>query len=349
MQEIKQNLKTLCEVIGVSGLENIASQKAAELLKEFTSEVTVDHFGNVVGVIKSKNPNAKTLLLDAHIDEIGMIVTAIDDKGVLKVSTCGGFDRKLISAQEVTIHCADKDIMGVVGSKPPHLEKGDEAKQVPEIDDIFIDIGFSKEQAEQHVQLGDRITIKSTFNELLNNRISSKALDDRAGVAAILEALRLLKDKELDVNLVAVFSAQEEVSCVGAKIASYGVNPDEAIAVDVSFAYTSDADEHKCGKMGKGVMIGVSAVLDKRMSDKLTAIAKEKEIPYQIEVMGGRSTGTNADAIVITRNGVNASVLSIPEKYMHTPVEVVEIADIEAVAKLIAEYAIAMKSTKEDK
>ncbi|WMJ23879.1 M20/M25/M40 family metallo-hydrolase [Paludicola sp. MB14-C6] len=339
MQEIKNNLKELCLSVGVVGLENIASQKAAEILKQYTDDVTIDYFGNVIGMIKSKKENAKTLLLDAHIDEIGMIVTSIDDKGFVKVASCGGMDRRLLAAQEVTIHGTNKDIIGIVGSKPPHLEKGEEATQVPEVDSIFIDIGYTKEQAEQYIALGDRVTINSTFQEMLNNRVSVKAMDDRSGVVSILEALRLLKGKELDVNLAILFSSQEEVGGTGARVGSYGISPDYAIAIDVSFAYTSDADEHKCGKMGKGVMIGVSALLDKKMSDDLVAIAKEKEINHQIEVITGRSTGTNADSILITKGGVKTAVLSIPEKYMHTPIEMVEVGDIEAVAQLIAEYA----------
>lgn len=342
MQEIKNNIKTLCTAIGVAGLENLASKAAAEMLKEYTNDVKIDHFGNVIGMIHSKKENAQTILLDAHIDEIGMIVVAIDDKGYLKVANCGGIDRRLLSAQEVTVHCASGDLLGVVGSKPPHLEKGDEAKQVPEIDDVFIDIGFNKEQAEERVKLGDRVTLRSTYRELLNDRVSVKALDDRSGVVSILEALKLLKGKELNANLAILFSAQEEIGGAGAKIGSYGITPDIAIAVDVSFAYTSDAEEHKCGKMGKGVMIGVSALLDKLLSDELIEIAKDKEIPYQIEVLTGRSTGTNADSIICTKNGVRTGILSIPEKYMHTPIEVVELGDLQAVARLLAEYVLSM-------
>lgn len=338
MQDINKNIKKLCEAIGVAGLENKASQKAAKLLKEYVDDVVIDNFGNVIGKIVSKNPNAKTVLLDAHIDEIGMIVTAIDDKGFLKVSNCGGIDRRLLCAQEVTVHCSGDDLLGIIGSKPPHLEKADEAKKIAAIDDVFVDIGFTKEEAEKKVNLGDRITINSTYNELLNNRISIKSLDDRSGVVSILEALKLLKGKDLDVNVVVLFSAQEEIGCMGAKIGVYGHTPDYAIVVDVSFAYTSDAEKHKCGVLGKGVMIGVSAFLDKKMSDDLIQTAKNNEIPYQIEVITGRSTGTNADAIITSKNGVRTAVLSIPLKYMHSPIEVIEIGDIEAVASLIHAY-----------
>lgn len=337
MEMIKQNLKALCLATGVSGLEHEASNVAAKLLSHYTETVKIDHFGNVVALIKSSDPSAKTVLLDAHIDEIGMVVTAADDKGFVKFANCGGVDRRLLSAQLVTIH-GKKDIIGVVGSKPPHLESKEEAGKIPEIGEMFIDIGYDKETALQHISLGDKITIPSEFVEMLNDRVSCKAIDDRAGVCAILAALELLKGKNLPVNVGVQFTSREEVGGQGAKVASFTASPDMAIAVDVSFALTPDADEYKCGKMGAGVMIGYHAILDKALSDKLVAITQEKGIKHQIEVMGGRGTGTNADEIILTKSGVPTGVLSIPLKYMHTPVEQVALCDIEETAKLMAEF-----------
>ncbi len=337
MDRMKENLKALCLATGVSGLENEASNVAAKMLLNYTKDVSIDHFGNVVGMIKSSNKDAKTILLDAHIDEIGMVVTAIDDKGFVKFANCGGIDRRLLSAQIVTIH-GKKDIVGVVGSKPPHLESKDDANKIAEITDMFIDVGYDKETALEYISLGDKITIPSEFVEMLNDRVSCKAMDDRSGVCAILEALELLKGKDLPVNVAVQFSSREEVGGQGAKVASYTASPDMAIAVDVSFAFTPDAVEHKCGKMGEGVMIGYHSTLDKTFSDKLVAIAKEKEIKYQIEVMGGRSTGTNAEEIFLTKAGVRTSLLSIPLKYMHSPIEQVALCDIEETAKLMAEF-----------
>lgn len=345
MQAIKDNLKILCAAIGVSGLEHVASNKAAEMLREFTNEVTVDYFGNVVGWIRSKNPNAKTLLLDAHIDEIGLIVVAIDDKGFLKVAGCGGVDRRLLAAQEVTVHCKNGDLLGIVGSKPPHLEKGDDAKQVPEIEDIFIDIGFNEEQAKERVSLGDRATIRSTFRELSNDCVSSKALDDRSGVVAILEALRMLKSKDLDVNIAALFSCQEEVGKAGATVGAYGIEPDIGIAVDVGHALTADAKPHKCGKLAEGVMIDVGILLCKELGDSLIKVAKDNNIRHQIEVGTGGTTGTNADPIIVTKNGTKTAVLSIPLKYMHTPIELISVHDVVATATLIAKYAESVGKT----
>lgn len=339
MERLEKNLMELCMATGVAGLEFEASRVAASLLKKYTTDVAVDHFGNVVGKISSKDKNAKTLLLDAHIDEIGMVLTSIDDKGFLRVSNCGGIDRRLLCAQLVTIH-GKKDIIGVVGSKPPHLEKADEANKIAELDEMFIDIGMSKEEAQRVTSLGDKITIRSDFTRMLNDRVSSKALDDRAGVASILEALELLYKKDLPFNLVVLFSAREEIGGQGAKVAAYTASPDFAIAVDVSFAHTPDAKAYKCGKMDEGTMIGYHAVLDKPMSDKLVALAKKEKIKHQLEVMGGRSTGTNADEIIMTKGGVRTALLSIPQKYMHTPIEQVSLHDIEETAKLIAAFVL---------
>lgn len=337
MERIKNNLKALCLATGVSGLENEASNVASEMLKQYTDNVSIDHFGDVMAVIKSNKKDAKTILLDAHIDEIGMVVTAVDEKGFVKFSNCGGVDRRLLCGQIVTIH-GKKDLVGVVGSKPPHLETKEESEKIAKIDDMFIDIGYDKETALQYIALGDKITIPSEFVEMLNDRVSCKAIDDRSGVCAILETLEILKGKELPVNVAVQFSSREEIGGQGAKISSYVASPDMAIAVDVSFAFTPDAVEHKCGKMGDGTMIGYHAILDKTFSDRLLAIAKDKKIDYIIEPLGGSSTGTNADEIILTKGGVRTALLSIPLKYMHTPIEEIALSDIKATAELMAEF-----------
>ncbi len=182
-------------------------------------------------------------------------------------------------------------------------------------------------------------TYVSRFAELQNGRVTSRSLDDRSGAAAILHALELLKDKPFGCSLTVVFSSQEETGGMGAATTAYRVKPDAAIAVDVSFALTSDADEVKCGKMGGGAMIGISPILNHGMTDELVSIAKTRRILWQTEVMGGR-TSTNADQISIAAGGVRTALLSIPLKYMHTPVEVVQVSDVEAVGSLIAQYIL---------
>lgn len=332
--DIKQVLFELTSKNGVSGDEFSASEYAKTLLSEYLDS-EVDAFGNVYGRPKFFDVEKKTILLDAHIDEIGMIVTYITDEGFLKVSNCGGLDNRVLLSQQVEVLCKGGIIRGFVTSTPPHLEKDDTV--VPVIDDIFIDIGMSKSQAEAVVCLGDRVLIKNELISLQGDVVTSNALDDRAGVATILYALDLLKNKDTKYNVCAMFSSQEETGERGAKIGAYNIAPDMAIEVDVSFAMTAGDKPDKCGKLGKGPMIGVAPSLSRKMSDELINIAKENEIPYQIEVMNGM-TGTNADVIGVTHNGVKTSTISVALKYMHTPVEVVSLADIENTAKLIAKF-----------
>lgn len=330
-------LKKLTAEYGGSGDELFPSQTAAELLKEFTDDITYDNLGSVIAHIGKRCDNKPTVLIDAHIDEISMIVTHITNDGFLKVGACGGIDAHILPAQQAVIF-GKKRLLGIVATKPPHLAKGDDAKKVMKVTDISIDTGLSGDEAKELISLGDRVYICSSPAELCGGKFTSRAIDDRAGVTAILYSLELLsKEKELPVNLTVSFSSQEEVGTRGAKAAGFLTEPDYAIAVDVSFAHTSDADEIQCGKLGKGVMIGVSPTLDKEMSKALTDCAEKAGIPYQIEVMAG-TTGTNADAISVSGKGVRACTLSIPIRYMHTPVEVAKISDIEATGRLIYQY-----------
>lgn len=332
--DIKAALKALTEETGVSGDEFSASRKAAEFLSQYADGISVDDFGNVTGFIKCGRPNAKTLLLDAHIDSVGLIVTYIDDKGFLSVGACGSPDIKTYLAQSVTIH-GKRAVQGVVSTLPPHVSKDN---KTPEIGDISIDVGMTKEQAEEVISLGDRVTVNSRFRELCGSLISAPAVDDRSGVCAILEALDILKGKPLRCDLAVCFSAQEETGSRGAKQTAFRIQADEAIAVDVSFGGTPDSDPKETAKLGSGVMIGFSPCLDKEMSNALRELAKSRNIPFTSEVMPDL-TSTNADEIAVAGKGAKCCTLSFPIRYMHTSVETVDLNDISATARLIAEYA----------
>ena len=337
-RELTEILFKLTEQNGISGDEFCAAKTAASLLEKYTSDVTVDDFDNVIANIGKREEGKPHIMLDAHIDEIGFIVTYITDEGFLKISNCGGIDRRLLLAQQIEVLCSNgQKIIGVITSTPPHLESDN--KKAPKLEDIFVDVGMPKDKVEELVSLGDRVIISNNPCELLGDRVTSKCLDDRAGVVTLIQTLDLLKDEldSLSCSISVVFSSQEETGERGVKTAAYKVNPDMAIAVDVSFAKVFGESKEKCGEMGKGPMIGVSSSLTKAMSNRLIEIAKDREIPYQIEVMGG-TTGTNADAIGVTRGGVKTATVSIPLKYMHTPVEVISISDIENSAYLIAEF-----------
>lgn len=331
--ELLKILTELCAQRGVSGDEKNASEKAAQLLREY-SDVTTDAFGNVYGIVGTHEQSKQTLLLEAHIDEIGMIVTYIADDGFLKISACGGTDERVLTAQQVTV-CGRQSLTGVVTSIPPHLQKDGESS---ESGSYYVDIGMTKQQAEKVVSLGDRVLVENELEIMREHIVTSKSLDDRSGVAAVLWVLDKLKGKQTNYNISVLFAAQEETGERGAQTGAYRLSPDLAVAVDVSFAKTHFESEEDCGIMGRGVMIGVAPSLCAELSDAFINTAKQSDIPYQIEVMNGK-TGTDADKISVTKSGVKTVTLSIPLKYMHTPTEVLDLRDIDYTASLIAEFA----------
>ncbi len=331
--EVKELLRELCALKGTSGAENGAAEVSAKMLQKYMP-VTRDVLGNVTGVREGKNP----ILLDAHIDQIGLIVTGIDDDGFVKVAKVGGSDIRVLTAARVIIH-GKEEVFGVIPSVPPHLRSSkDEGKALP-FDEIAIDIGMTKEEGLKLIAPGDRITFIAPFDTLLGNRIASPCIDDRAGVAAILRCLQLLEGKENLCGIEVMFSAQEETGGSGAAAGAFNASSKEAIACDVSFASAPGVSAEKYASLGKGTLVGFAPALDYAMSKKLMQIAKEKEIPASEEVMGGR-TGTNGDDIQIAGGGIKTGLLSIPIRNMHTAVEVVDLADIESTAKLMAEYII---------
>lgn len=287
--------------------------------------------GSLVAVMAGES--AYTIMLDAHIDEIGFIVTSVDG-GFVKVAKVGGIDIRTLPASEVIIH-GKRDVIGVFATLPPHLKKGED--DLPELGDMVIDTGY--DSLEGIVSAGDRVTFRREPRELFDGRLTGKSLDDRAGVAALIATAHKLKGKKLPCNVKFLFSDQEELGCLGAKTAAFTLSPDEAVAVDVSFGDGPDIAADKCGKLGKGPMIGVSPVLSADITDELKKIAIQKNIPYQIEVMGGK-TSTNADVITLTKSGIPTALVSIPLRNMHTAAEVASTDDIEALALLLAEYVM---------
>lgn len=322
-------LKKLTAVPAVSGREDNLYDLLNGILSEY-GKVSTDSMNNIFCTFGS----GYHILLDAHTDEIGLAVTSVTDDGFLKVGACGGIDKRMLLGYEVSVW-GKREIKGVISTLPPHLQKGEDEKKVPDIDEVSVDIGMRKEAAERLVSAGDRITFKRKFSNLVGGLISSNCLDDRAGVASILLALDELK--RLPVKITVMFSSQEELGTRGAKTGPFGKAADEAIAVDVSFGYTPGCKKEECGEIGKGPMIGISPILNKEISEMLIKTAKNNNIPYQTEVMSGR-TGTNADVISVSEKGIKCGLISIPLKYMHSPVEVVDVQDIENVSALIAAY-----------
>ncbi|MBQ7203549.1 MAG: M20/M25/M40 family metallo-hydrolase [Eubacterium sp.] len=317
---------------GVSGDEGCITKVLCELLEPY-GEVTTDAIGNVFVTFGE----GYHYLLDAHIDEIGMIVKAVTDDGFIKVEACGGVDNRMLLSSEVTVWGREK-LCGVISNIPPHLQKDDDSSKAPKLEDVAIDVGLTKDEADKLIAPGDRVTFRRNFERLCGTQLCSNVLDDRSGVAALILAINKLKGA--DCKVTAMFSVQEELGMRGSTVGAFGKAVDEAIAVDVSFGYSPKCKKSDCGIVGKGPMIGVAPVLDREMSDKLVKTAEDNNIPYQLEVMGGNRTGTNADAISLTESGIRTSLISIPLKYMHSPVEVIDIKDVENTAELIAAYVL---------
>ncbi|MBR5438063.1 MAG: M20/M25/M40 family metallo-hydrolase [Clostridia bacterium] len=332
------DLKKLCfdlaGMTGTSGDEREAAVFAKSELEKYMN-VNIDTLGNVVGTFGDGKVH---VLLDAHIDQIGMVVRGIDDKGFLLVDRVGGPDERILVGSEVVVH-GKEPLFGVVCSTPPHLLSAEDKKAGVNIKKMAIDIGYSKEDAEKLVEIGDRITLRSCQSELLNGNIVSGAFDDRCSVAVILRALEMVEGKINNLAVTALFSVQEETGGSGAKTGSFSAMPDYAIAVDVGFGDDPYTEKSTTITLGKGPSIGISPTLDRAFTNELKAICKDKDIPYQHDVMGGR-TGTNADSINNTGKGVKTALLSVPLRYMHTGIEVINIDDIENTARLIAEYLL---------
>ncbi|MGN1482021.1 M42 family metallopeptidase [Porcipelethomonas sp.] len=331
--DLKNIIFELTSTWGISGEENNVAQTALKYLKNYTNDCYIKN-GNVIGNFGQRTEKRPHILIDAHIDQIGLVVTGICESGFIHFSNIGGIDRRLLPAQQVCIY-GRKEIPGIICSVPPHLSSGE--NKVLKIDEFYIDTGYDFDTLKSIVSPGDKISFSEKPKALLNNRITGMALDDRSGIAAILYALELLEGTKYGCSFSVLFSTQEELGERGASIAAYDINPDIALAVDVSFAYCTGEKEYECGKFGKGPMIGVSPSLSREITDRLTELCISEKIPYQTEVMSGL-TSTNADRFSVNRCGCKACTISVPLRYMHTPVEIIQLEDVENTGRLIAAY-----------
>lgn len=332
--EIGRILEKLCTCDGVSGCEDSVAECAKGFLREFGA-VSIDKLGSVS---MHREGSGKHFLIDAHMDQIGLIVTGITDDGFLKVSRCGGTDLRTLTAAQVTVW-GKKPVYGIICSKPPHLMSDEESDKAAKCEDIAIDIGFSKEKAQELVSVGDRVSFAAGFERLEGDIVCSKSIDNRAGMAAAIRCLEILSHRESTAEITVNFSVQEETGCTGGGVAAFDKRADFALVTDVSFAKQPGVSENDSSPMGSGAMIAFGPVLDTQMSKELERLARYNKIGYTIEVCPGR-TGTNADNILSGAGGVKTAVISMPIKNMHTPVEVVKLSDIEAVAQLMAEFIL---------
>jgi len=342
----KEFLKSLIETPSPSGFERSVAKIWREFTKKFADRVYGDLHGNSFAVL---NPQGKPkVMLAGHCDEVGLMINYIDDNGFLFFRPIGGLDRHILPASRVRIWTKKGPILGVIGKKAIHVMPPEEREKVSKFENMWIDIGVtSKKEAEKLISIGDVATMDVHFEEMTTKMMVGRGFDDRIGAYTIAQALRIISmRKTLKTSVTAVATVQEEIGLRGATTSAYSVNPDIGIAVDVTFASDHpDLDKRLLGdiKMGKGPVVDRGANINPKLFDLIVKTAKQKKIPIQISA-APRGTGTDANVIQLTRGGVATALISIPNRYMHTPVELVHSSDVDNTALLIAEVVTNIKS-----
>jgi putative aminopeptidase FrvX len=339
---VPEVLRALLTAPGPSGYEQAPAAVFREAARAFGAEITHDTVGSTVARV-SGTGDGPLVAVVGHIDEIGLIVHHIDDDGFLWFTGVGGWDPTILVGQRVEIATRDGNLQGVVGKKPIHLLKDEERKKVPELKNLHIDIGAKDgDEARSMVRLGDVAVIAGEPVELPNRRMISRSMDNRLGCFVALESARLVAEAggaPGDVAAVAV--AQEEITFGGAHTTAYSLRPDIAIVVDVTFATDPPGTEEKelgRHKFGSGPVLTRGSTLDPTVFELLHEAGEAEAIPFTVTA-SSRATGTDADAFHISRVGIPTAVVSIPLRYMHSPVEMVQLDDVENAAKLIAAFA----------
>lgn len=345
-------LRTLVNTPSPVGHEVRGQRVWLDYVSEFADETFSDAYGNCVAVLnKGGTPR---LMLAGHADEIAMAVNYIDADGFIYVRKMGGVDPAITKAQRVTIHTGKGPVRGVVGNVAPHLMKDDKEPKPPKIHDLFIDIGAAdKKEARKLVEIGDPITLVDEFELLRNDLAVARAFDNRIGTFAVAEALRLLKTGKgrLQAEVCAVSNVQEEVGLLGARQIAYSLKPDVALVVDVTHATdypTVNKAQHGNVKIGRGPAITHGGCNHPEVVRRIEAVAKARKIALQHEAMSSTS-GTDTDVIFWTRGGIPSGLVSLPNRYMHSPVEIVNLKDLEQIPELLAGFALSLKAGEEFK
>lgn len=336
-------LKDLLSTPGTSGFEQQVQQVIRDFATPFSDSVETDIHGNVIAAV---NPSGKRrILLDAHCDQIGLIVRHIDDKGFIRVNPVGGWDMQVLLGQKMMVHTSSGSIPGVIARKPIHLLKEKERRVVPAINELWIDIGsLSADETSSVVSIGDSVTPTASLTELRNGRISGVAMDDRTGIWVIMNALKIIAERKPTAAVFGVSAVQEEIGLRGAQTSAYNINPDVAIAVDVTHATDCPGiDQNEFGKItiGGGPVLVRGANANPRVFDLLKKTAAEHDITVQVNALA-RAASNDGAAIQVSRGGCAAGLVTLPNRYMHSPVEVVAESDLEESAKLIAEFCLAI-------
>lgn len=325
-------LEKLTKVGGVAGYE----KPIADFLEKEIADlgpVRRTALGSLICEVKREAKDRPHVVLEAHMDEIGLMVCGIDQNGFLKVTRCGGIDRRVATAAPVWIHGIKGDRRGIVASEEHNPAKN------PTLEQLYVDAGMSKEQAEEEFPIGTRISYIGELKHLLEGKVSGKALDDRCGCAAMITAARMLKEMDTACSVTLLLSVMEEVGGMGAATGANALGEfTHCISVDVSFALSPELKTHQGGQLGDGPMVGHNPILSREVSEGMAQTGKENGIRHQVKVYAGYRTGTDADGLIMAGAGAKGACTCIPLRYMHTPVEVISADDMENTAKLAAAY-----------
>lgn len=341
-------LKRLSQAVGLSGYERPVRALIKDEFERYADEVRTDKMGNLIALkpgmlADDVDAPRRRIMLAAHMDEIGLMVTGVEE-GFLRVAQVGGVDERLLTAQPVTVHGTlggQHDLPGVVASVPPHLLPKQERGKVVPLKKLFVDVGLPPDEVAKRVRVGDLISFRQEALELKGGLLTGKAMDNRASVAALVVCLELLSRLRHTWDVYAVATVQEEVGLKGALTSAFGVRPDVAVAIDVTWAHQPGAPQDRTFPMDKGPTIGIGPNFHPALHKALIEAAQAQEILYQIEPLPG-SSGTDAWAIQASREGVPTALLAIPERYMHSPVEVVAVKDVERTGRLMAHFVASL-------
>jgi endoglucanase len=337
-------LVKLLETPSPSGFERPVQDVVRGYIAEYADEVRTDLHGNVIAV---KNPGAKLrLMLAGHADQIGFLVQYIDEQGFLYVQPIGGWDPQVLIGQRMTVWTASGAVPGVIARKPIHLLTDEERKQVVKLKDLWLDIGAKdKADAAQVIRIGDPVTLELGYREMRGEFAYSPGMDNKTGLWVAMEAFRRVSKKPLNCALYAVATVQEEIGLRGAQTSSFGIDPQLGVAIDVTHATdcpTIDKKQEGDVALGKGPVVYRGPNINPRLADRLVELATNREIPHQISAIG-RASPTDANAMQVNRAGMATALLSIPNRYMHSPVETISLADIDHAANLLAELALSLR------
>lgn len=333
---LQENLKKLSNACGVTGREDEVRDLMIKLMKPYADKVTVDTFDNVIAMKKGKK-GVKKVMLAAHMDEIGLMVKTINKEGFLQFAKMGGIDDRILLAQKVIVYTKKGPLQGIIGSKPPHIQKEEERKKIVTYDELFIDVGAENRESANSmgVTVGDPVGFDVKYSQIGKDIVMGKAFDNRAGCAAMIETLNQLRDT--DCTIFAVGTVQEEVGLRGAGTAAFGIEPDVALALDVTVAgdVPGVREFDSSIKMGKGPALTVSdagIIAQPKVLRWLRETAETAKIPYQIET--GLLGTTDAARISLTRQGIPSGTICIGTRYIHSPVSMMSLTDAENAAKL---------------